>query len=180
MRYLILLFTIAAQAANAGIVLVPAGGSITGTPGQTVGWGFQLAADPLDWISVVGVVPLGEDNPALGSFVDFISPQGGPSFGSLAPGGPDWQQNFDLASFQGFGSYTIDPAAVLGDHNAGTFLVLFETFTQNPASCGSCFDSSGTAFLPFQVNVAAPAPEPGTAMLAGLALVLWGLRCVRR
>src|SRR5689334_443159 len=179
MRNLILYLPIAASAANAGVItLSPAGGTIAGTPGATVGWGFQLAADPLDWISVVGVVPLGEDNPALGTFIDLISPQGGPSFGALAPGGPDWQQNFDLASFQGFASYTIDPAATPGDHNAGTFLVLFETFTDNPASCGSCFDSSGTAFLPFQVEVAAP--EPGTVMLAGLALALWGLRCVRR
>ena len=52
------------------------------------------------------------------------------------------------------------------------------SFTDNPALCGSCFDSSGSEFLPFQVEVAAP--EPGTVMLAGLALALLGLRCRAR
>jgi hypothetical protein len=179
MKGLILLLTIAAAAAAGPITLIPQDGTIAGLAGSTVGWGFQLPADAVNWISITGVVTLGEDNPALGVFTDFISPQGGPDFGALAPAGPAWEQNFDAANFQGFGSYTIDPGAIAGDHNSGTFLVLYETFTDNPATCGSCFDSSGTAFLDFRVDVVA-APEPGTALLAGLALGIAGFRCARR
>jgi hypothetical protein len=180
MKKMILSFLLGAGLASAGtLTLFPAGGTVTGTPGSTVGWGFQLNADPVDWISISGVVLLGEDNPGLGSFNDFISPQGGPNFGALAPGGPDWGQAFDPVNFLGFGSYSIDPGAQPGDHNAGAFLVLYETFTDNPATCGACFDQSGTYLVPFRVDVVA-APEPGTGVILAMGIALVAIRRGRR
>ena len=180
MKKLLLCLMMSVVAANAAVIsLAPEDGLISGTPGSTVGWGFNLASDPLAWTSITGVVPLGESNPTLGLFIDLITPQGGPVFGALPPGGPDWVQAFDPLNFLGFGSYSIDPTALPGDGNTGTFLVLYETFSGNPATCGSCFLDSGVALVPFAVTVVA-APEPASTALLGLALMVVALRRARR
>jgi hypothetical protein len=70
-------------------------GTISGTPGSTIGWGFTLTADPLYAVSIIGTFLTGETNPALGSYSDFISFSGGPSLGVLDPGSPAWTQSFE-------------------------------------------------------------------------------------
>lgn len=153
--------------------LTPPSGAISGAPGATAGWGFTVTPDPTYWTSVVGTVLLDETNPALGIFTDLISPQGGPTFGVLAPGAADWTQSFDLLNGTGFGAYSIDPGAAPGDSNSGQFLLLYELFSANPSTCGSCFVESNTATLGFTVTATATAvPEPTTLAMIGTALAL--------
>ncbi len=148
--------------------LDPANGALQGAPGQTVGWGFTMVSDPTNWTTVVGTILLGESNPGLGIYTDFITGQGGPTFGSLPAGAVNWSQPFTLIPGSGFASYLIDPSAVPGSVNAGTILILYEMYSGNPATCGgACFVSSGTETLDFSVQVS-DVPEPGTVTMLGL------------
>ncbi len=170
---LILLFvTMTVAQATPSFALNPLDGAISGAPGDTVGWGFHLTADSTDWVSVIGTLILTETNP-LGVFTDFIGPQGGPSSGVLAPGDPDWIQDFDPVGVLGLGSYVIDPATPVGQIDSGTFLIQYETFSDNPATCGSCFLSSDQFMQDFTIGTVSSAPEPATwsITLVGVAII---------
>jgi hypothetical protein len=162
------------------LTLDPPSGDISGQAGSTVGWGFRLTSDGTGWISVIGTVALFETNPALGSFTDFIGPQGGPVSGALAAAA-DWVQLFDLSAASGLGAFAIDPGAQIGDSDSGTFRVLYETFTDNPATCGGCMDGVGSVDVGFSVTAAATVsatPEPGSWVL--VAGGIWWLGSRRR
>ena len=169
MRKFLMLLTLLAGPgalfASPVLTLDPSSGNISGPAGSTVGWGFSLTSDQTDWISVIGTVALFETNPALGSFTDLIGPQGGPTSGALAAGAADWVQMFDLSVASGLGSFAIDPGAHIGDSDSGTFRVLYETFTDNPATCGGCMLGVGSVDVGFTVTAAAQTPEPGTWLL---------------
>src|SRR4051812_30050619 len=84
-------------------------GRIQGTPGSNVGWGFNIVNDsPVDWISFVLSFPVNETNPALGTYVDLVGPQGGPVNFTLGPN-QSWMQVFSEIDFTGAGLYMIDP-----------------------------------------------------------------------
>jgi hypothetical protein len=159
--------------------LDPANGALQGAPGETVGWGFRMISDPANWTTVVGTLLLGESNPGLGIYTDFITGQGGPTFGSLPAGAVDWVQPFTVIPGSGFASYLIDPSALPGSTNAGSILILYEMYSNNPATCGgACFVSSGAEMLDFSVQVSG-VPEPGTVTmlaLGGAALLVAGWR----
>jgi hypothetical protein len=159
--------------AHAGIVLNPV--TVTGLPGQTVGWGFTMTSDPLYYLTVSTALVDTESNPTLGFFSDFISLSGGPALGVLAPGAPDWVQSYDAMALSGFGEYWIDPNALPGDSNYGQFLVILLRYSADPNTCGLCFVDSQFQQVDFGVNVAAPTPEPGTLVPAGLVagLLVW-------
>jgi hypothetical protein len=166
-----LLMTAAAVAQAAPVLLLdPVSGAIAGQPGSRIGWGFTVKPDDTRWTSIIGVVLLDETNPSLGQFTDFISPQGGPVLGVLAPGGPDWIQTFDRVAGTGFGSYSIDPAGIGGQKNSGTFLVLYELFSDDPNSCGACFEESSSLEANFSVE-AVPEPASWALSVAGLLAV---------
>lgn len=150
------------------LTLNPSVGPAYAQPGDTTGWGFTLTADPLEWTTIIGTVVLNQTLPTLGQFTDFISGQGGPLGGVLGPGAPDWVQYFDPFSGTGFGSYRIDPSALPGDVDTGTFLVLYETFSDNPNTCGSCFTGSGALTVDYAV-VATPEPSTWVLGLLGVA-----------
>jgi hypothetical protein len=178
-KFLMLLTLLAGPAisfASPVLTLDPSSGNVSGPAGSTVGWGFRLTSDTTDWISVIGTVALFETNPALGSFTDFIGPQGGPVSGAVAPGAADWVQLFDLSAASGLGAYTIDPGAQIGDSDSGTFRVLYESFTDNPATCGGCMDGVGSVDAGFTVTAAAETPEPGTWWLLAGGMLWLGRR----
>jgi len=157
--------------ADAIFTLNPSSGAISGWAGETVGWGFDLTADSTYWTTIIGTVVLGETDPALGTFTDFISPQGGPGDGVLPPGSPDWVENFDPVNFLGFGSYAIAADAPVGASDSGTFLVQYEQFSGDPATCVDCFVSSNIFLESFTVNVVS-APEPSTWVPMLIAVLL--------
>jgi hypothetical protein len=179
-----LLLSAAMSVAHAGpaLILNPIDGVISGSPGETVGWGFDLTADPDNWTTIIGTIPLFESNPGMGMFTDFMSPQGGPVGGALPANTPDWIQTFDANAFTGFGGYTIDPLAAIGDSDIGMFLVQYEQFSDDPTTCGQCFLASGEFFVDFTVNTVSPAPEPASSvtMLGGAGLVALAALIKRR
>jgi hypothetical protein len=159
--------------AHANLVLSP-DEDVTGTSGNTVGWGFVISPDPLEWASAVSSETLFETNPTLGSYTDFIGNEGGPVNGVIAPETP-WSQKFDVFSGEGIGSFAINPNAAVGAVDTGTIEVLFETFSSDPNVCSTCATGFQTVDVPFDVAVSQPgaqAPEPRTFFLVGGGLLL--------
>lgn len=167
------------------VVTALPGGSISGAPGATIGWGFTATPDPQYAASFIASFLTGETNPSLGTYSDIISYQGGPSQGLLNPGAP-WTENFsfsaDPAQQMGLGAYQISSSAAPGQSDSGNILLEYELFTVS-GPCPGCYVESGTLQVPFTVTVAdgPSAPEPATwSMLLGAALAAMGCRWRRR
>jgi PEP-CTERM motif len=164
-------FCFAAQATT--ITLNPASGDIQGIAGSDIGWGFTMTSDPVFTVSVVTSDLLGETNPGLGIYTDFIGAQGGPgSSALLAAGAPDWTQSFDFLNGLGVGDFSIDPNAPVGSVDKGTLEVQYETF------CPACSIGFRSVDIPFSVTVVG-APEPSTMWLVGICLGVAALRRFR-
>jgi len=168
--FVLALFAGAAIPSWGGVLLNtdPVDGHVFGQPGEIVGLGFTMTPDPETWTTVIGSFVLTESNPSLGLYVDLIGSQGGPVDGLLPPGSLAWAQNL--------GFYAIDPGALLGAETVGTIRVLYEQFSDDPRTCGECQINSSWVDAPFAVTVGEAAPEPGTMLLVGAALVALGLR----
>jgi len=176
MRFLkmLLLTAVAALSLQAAPVLtLSPSGDLLGLPGQEVTWNFTITADPNEWVSFIASLTSNESNPTLGFYTDQIGAVGGPVSGVLAPGAPAWNGQF--------GFYSISPLAAVNDFNSGTLLLLYETFSADPNTCGSCLTGDGLIETPFSVTVSSDVPEPGTwiSVIAGLALIA-GARLGRR
>lgn len=158
---------------------IPTDGVVSGLPGTTVGWGFELSPDTQYWASITGSLLLNESNPLVGFYTDYIGFQGGPLSGVIDPNGSLWTQQFDSILQTGLGSYSIDPLTPAGSSNTATLRVLYETYTDNPFTCGSCFVASSSYDTVVTINVTDPAtvPEPATLTLVpAAALLLWRRR----
>lgn len=182
MKKLLLALTLivggAAHAAPLVFNLVPSG-SLTGAPGQTIGWGYEVQADPTDWISFTGSQILTESQTNFGLYLDFLGAPNTPGANNLAPGSYTSSLEFDNALGTGLGAYTISPLVQIGDFNEGTLLVLFERYSADPEVCGSaCLLGSDYALLDFTVD--AQVPEPASIALVGGSLVLLGVVRARR
>lgn len=177
LNLLILGAAVATMASADPILTLTPGNNIQAAPGFAAGWGFDLQGDSTYYTSVVSAFILGESNPQLGFFSDFISPQGGPANGVLAPG-QDWSEAYDSQQTLGFGEYAILSTAMPGDTDIGQFLVEYQLFSDDPNVCGGCFVSTGTLVQDFQVTAT---PEPGSAgMLAiGCALCAFARRWLK-
>ena len=170
----ILVASILALSAYAGpsFTLSPSSGSITGHPGDTVGWGFTLTSDTTEWISVVTSSLLIESDPGLGTYTDFAGLQGGPVNGVLAPNAPAWTESFDAVNMLGLGSYNIGPSFGI---DSGLLDLNYETFSADPNTCTNCSTGFGDLLAPFQVQ---SAPEPAVFWMVGLLLAVGRLRRV--
>jgi hypothetical protein len=158
------LFTPAVLPAN--ILLAPDSGSISGLPGSAIGWGFVITNDSqVDWISFEGSVLINETNPGLGSYMDFIGPQGGPQNALLGRAGM-WSESFSDAMQTGIGEFLIAPGTPLGALDSGDIHVFWESWDGDPATC-KCGPAEFSADLPFQVTAEAPEPDSFWVLLAG-------------
>lgn len=161
----------------APIITLEPSASISGAPGATIGWGFEIINDTAQWLVVSSVTPSGF-SPAVGTFTDFIAAQ---NFYVVSP------NSIELVGFStlvngGFGSFLIDSGATPGAVTNGTFAVLYDLYTNNPNIDPSQV-SPGNAFgeLSASVSVARDTqgiPEPGQGIL--VALALGGLTLLRR
>ncbi len=156
----------------------PVSGTISGHPGDIVGWGFTLFNDT-DYAAVTHT----QFTPALAPnpYFDFMEPN------FVVAGGTHQTitQLFDLASQQGVGRFAISASATPGTVISGTIQVYYDVYAEDPTS-PFYSGADPTTFdvlisVPVSVNVlaAADVPEPTTLMLLGtalLALPLWRRR----
>jgi PEP-CTERM motif len=181
----IVMGTVAASALMAGPVLtLSPGGSLSGLPGSTVGWGFTLTND-LNWIEVAQAqfcldVPLGNPcfNPSA-QFIDIISNP--PNDVIVGPGGSVSQPYAPLV-FVGLGSFVIDPGAVPGSSVVGNILLTYNEFDGDPNQGGNQigFNEAISAAARVTANGATTVPEPATWGLASIALAGLGALRLRR
>jgi hypothetical protein len=164
LRCMLLFTLLAGRLAAATITIDPVSGIVTGSPGDTVGWGFSAYnTDLIQWISFSQSVLINETNPLLGLYTDLIGPQGGPNNFSLDPNST-WSQGFDLGNQSGLGFFLIDPSAIVGSSDSGLIRVFFNLEDGTPDSID----------LPFTVQVqASGVPEPGSwcLLLLGVAIL---------
>lgn len=188
MKHILRCSLMLAVAATAGLqaatlTLQPAGGALSGSPGQTVGWGFSVA-NATDYLEVtaadyVTVTP-------IGTFTDFAS---GFNFIVVgpAPESPVVAQSFDLLLQTGIGAYLIDPGTPVGALSTGVVRLTYDLYTLSPndpsfdpakdlVSSGNFLDAS--ASVQVQAQAAAGTPEPSTCLLLGCGLL--AVAAVRR
>ena len=159
----------------ASLTLTPA--TVSGAPGTTTGWGFELLNDTSNWIVINSVTDSGF-NPAFGTFTEYAAS----SFfvfapNSIAPVGFP----FSLSTLEGFGQFAIAPGVTVGDFSTGSFRVGYDTYSSDPlVDFGAGFITGDNYFdISFaRVDAVAPIPEPATVALSGAALL--ALLSVRR
>jgi len=166
--------------ARASIIvsLDPQDGAIAGIPGQTVGWGFTILPDPVDWATIVVTTISFDTNPGLGTYQDYLGPQGGDDDSALAPRTYEWAENFDPLTLQGVGGYTLSANAAAGEINYGTLSIVYELYSQDPKTCPDCYLSTEEVELPFLVT-AVPEPDSFTLLLCGLVTLGAGVTIAR-
>jgi hypothetical protein len=161
------------------VMLNPTSGDLTGAPGDSVGWGFDIQNTSSGlWVSFTQSFLLNETNPSVGMYTDLIGPQGGPVNFELGPN-TSWDEAFDAAAQSGVGSFLIDPAAVIGSVDSGSIRILWDEYTGDPQTCSDCRATEFSVDLPFSVTVD-PVPEPSTIWLALAGGLLVGVRRMRR
>jgi hypothetical protein len=144
--------------------LLPESGSIGGGPGQTVGWGYSIEnQSTTHWLVTSGLAP--------NSF-QFGTPELLFDFPILEPGS-SVSTPYDPSASTGLLALTWDASAPSGSVESGSFLLNAEWWNGDPLAGGQFAFAASPASQSYQATVA---PEPGTAALLGLALLVAGVR----
>jgi hypothetical protein len=179
-RFVILLallaFLPAVARATPMLILDPANGAVSGTPGSTVGWGFTLTNDSGYLVPSSVVFCEGAFNSGcaatFGTFWDFAAQYQFNVVGSTLT------QTFDNATQQGIGSFTINANAPTGVTDLGTIYMVYDIFSCDITDV-NC-NATQTAFsqllsAPASVNVIASAGASTVPEPASIGLVVMGL-----
>jgi hypothetical protein len=167
------------------LTLTPSG-DITGSPGQTVGWGFSITNTTGFFLLVdsSNFCEPGQDPftgpvftcaPGLGAstYTDFIANNGTviPPSGLIQP--------FNAVTMTGVGAYMIDPAALTGSIDTGSIVLSYQEYNGNPFAGGTQVSGDTELSAAASVTTAAAVPEPNSAALLAGALLM-GLLIVRK
>ncbi len=148
--------------------VLPVDGRITGSPGETVGWGYSIENQSSSfWLVTTGVAP--------GSF-QFGTPDLIFDFPILAPA-TTATAPFNAAALTGLLALTWDASAPRGTVESGNFLLSAEWWNGDPLAGGQLAFAASSQSQPYQATVA---PEPGTVTLMTSALLLVGVSRVLR
>ena len=140
--------------------LLPGDGSITGGPGETVGWGYSIENQSSSfWLVTTGVAP---------DAFQFGTPNLIFDFPILAPGSTATAP-FDAATPTGLLSFTWDASAPLGAVESGIFLLNAEWWDGDPFSGGQLAFAASPLSQPYNATVV---PEPGSGSLLALPLLV--------
>lgn len=157
----VLATSISAQALT--LTLNPVGGSISGVPGSTVGWGYTVTNDSaIDWVTIGGGSNFSTLETWVTNYQDFTQF----NFQVLAPGA-SFTQVYDALLLTGIGSIDIDSLATPGWVASGTIDFYYNLFNGDPNSGGI---DLGVQLIQADADVTAT-PEPGTIMLLGSGLM---------
>jgi hypothetical protein len=182
-----MIMCLSAHADTVTLTLDPVGGDVSGSPGNTVGWGYTLDNGTSDYLIVSdsNFCEAGQDpllttcSPTLGAstYTDFTSS----NFILIAPGGTA-SASFDPGTLSGVGEYSLDPAITSGS-DVGSITVVYDLFDADPTQGAAnqiCADPD-LGVCDFEVSAAAevdvlggtsPVPEPAnTGLLTGGFLV---------
>lgn len=121
-------FYTTAQAATV-LQLDPLGGAISGLPGSTIGWGFNLS-NTENYLVVTNAAF--EPATTLGTFTDFISASNFFVVGPAPSASTVWAQSFNMASQTGIGSFAIDAGATPGSGASGQIVLSYDLFSRSP------------------------------------------------
>ena len=169
--------------ASAGtLTLDPVGGGLSGSPGQTIGWGFTFVNET-NFAVITGSSYI--TTTSVGAYTDFVSA----TFAVVgpAPESSTLTAAFDAAMSSGAGKIVVDPAAVPGALSTGILQVTYDVYSVSPNDPtfdpGIALISSGnTASAEASVSVIAATDMPGVpepALLWPAAFIAAGL-CLRR
>jgi hypothetical protein len=144
--------------------LMPAGGSISGAAGSTIGWGYSITNESTtDWLLTVGL--------SADSFAD-----GTPSllfdFPTIAPSGTVTVP-FDGLAGIGLYQFTWDAAAPVGGLNSGTFVLSAQWWDGVPYNGGNYLIDALDTRQTYRATVSEAngiVPEPSSWVLVLTAL----------
>ena len=170
-RALLVTALISGCAFASSITLLPSG-TVSGSSGGTVGWGYNVSNSTTDWMIlndsfVTGSLASG----TYGTYVDYIVS----NFIVINPGSSTGPVNWNAGSASGTGEF--DLAAVVPPNTAipGGITVDYSLFSQDPNDPSfdpGSFVSSGTVGATAQVNANfTSTPEPATASMMGMMLI---------
>lgn len=168
---------LAASCWSAPVLTLAPSAAISGAPGATIGWGFDILNDTAGYLVVSNVTPSGF-SAAVGSFSDFIAAL---NFYIVNPNS-SLSVAFDNGTQQGFGSFAINPAAINGSSTSGIFTVFYDLYVNDPNVDPSQV-TPGQQFDPITASVSVggvDVPEPATAFLTSAALALLAVPSLRR
>jgi len=179
---------IAGQAATM-LTLTPSG-SVSGTAGSTVGWGFSLVNTTNFLVVTSANFCLNPLNPpacttapsSVGVFNDFISTQPNAVIVGPAPESTTVSQAFSVTNHTGIGSFVFAPGALPGTLS-GSILLTYDLFSLSPNDPN--FDPgtdliSTDNFLSATASASVVIPEPSTSGLAAAGLALFSIVSRRR
>ncbi len=166
------LIGLTASADPVSLSLTPSSGTVSGMPGDTVGWGYTIDNGTDDYLIVANsyFCEPGQDplfttcTPALGTYNDFIATNG-----TLIAPDDMGNQSFDAGAGSGVGEYVIDPSATPGESDAGSIVVLYDLFDANFNQIGGTMELTADAEVDV-IGGTSPVPEPRLPILLGFAL----------
>jgi hypothetical protein len=159
------------------LTLTPTDGTVSGSPGSTVGWGFTITNDSSsDYLLVSfsdfcesGQSETGPCSQALGTYNDFIA-----NNGTLVSPGGEVNQSFDASGETGVGEYVINSTATPGQTDTGYLEVVYNLYSGDPFTDPDATPVSGDLFLTAAAEVAVSGvttvPEPSLPILLGFGL----------
>jgi hypothetical protein len=161
------------------LALTPASGTVSGLPGSTVGWGYSIDNDSSDYLLVANsYFCAGTENPtfttcspSLGAstYDDFIA-----SNSTLIAPDTTGVESFNAGANSGVGEYIIDSAAIAGETDIGSMVVVYDLFNGNPFTDPSATQIGGDMDLTAAAEVEVTGrtsviPEPRTLVFLGFA-----------
>lgn len=167
-----LLLSAAVAQASPIFSLLPPDGTIEGTPGSTIGWGYTLGNDTGLWLEVTGLTsdPFQHAMPDASLF----------DYPILAPF-TTLRVPYDPAAFAGLFQITWDPTAPDGFTNIGVF-TLSSAFWDADPFLGGNFEVAAdqTAAYTATVTAVSDVPEPASLVITSTGLALAGMLRRRR